>query len=356
MDKKDSFSEEKLKIIEPFLKKEKKLKEIEEESSISYATLKRWVKAYKEKGVKGLTKKERSDKNNFKKVDEGDLEHIETFYEKNKNLSISTLYKKYSDSVKKFNISYPTFYRIINNLDSFVKKDSKKYLKVVEKNSLSYGIFQFPLYIPAVIDTIFYITLYFEMYTLKITNFTLDDSQKSFKKLYPFIRESIVRDSNFPKEVFLTNTITEASKKSLRECSFETNINFVTDEDFDTEELKKFCYFIELDISHEFYGKSNLTAYDIQKFLELYIFVGEEEKSPLEFYFMRKLDFFLTKSLRKVNKGSIRLKNNLYFDEILNNFEDDILEIRHSQYDELFIVVYDKKSDFLCIAEKIADC
>ena len=86
MDKKDSFSEEKLKIIEPFLKKEKKLKEIEEESSISYATLKRWVKAYKEKGVKGLTKKERSDKNNFKKVDEGDLEHIETFYEKNKNL------------------------------------------------------------------------------------------------------------------------------------------------------------------------------------------------------------------------------------------------------------------------------
>ena len=47
------------KIIEPFLKKEKKLKEIELEENISYSTLKRWVNAYKKKGMLGLEKKER---------------------------------------------------------------------------------------------------------------------------------------------------------------------------------------------------------------------------------------------------------------------------------------------------------
>ena len=40
---------QRFKIIEPFLRKEKKLKEIEEETGISYATLKRWVNAYKKK-------------------------------------------------------------------------------------------------------------------------------------------------------------------------------------------------------------------------------------------------------------------------------------------------------------------
>ena len=47
----------KFKIIEPFLRKEKKLRDIEKESGISYATLKRWIKAYKEEGVLGLDKK-----------------------------------------------------------------------------------------------------------------------------------------------------------------------------------------------------------------------------------------------------------------------------------------------------------
>ena len=40
MDNDDFLAQKKLKIIEPFLNKEKKLKEIEEESNISYATLK----------------------------------------------------------------------------------------------------------------------------------------------------------------------------------------------------------------------------------------------------------------------------------------------------------------------------
>ena len=49
--KKDKYS-----IIEPFLKKEKKLKELSHEYNIPYSTLKRWIKTYKEYGIKGLSK------------------------------------------------------------------------------------------------------------------------------------------------------------------------------------------------------------------------------------------------------------------------------------------------------------
>ena len=41
----------------------------------------------------------------------------------------------------------------------------------------------------------------------------------------------------------------------------------------------------------------------------------------LELYYQRKLDFFLTKSIRKVNKSGIRLKNYIYFNDILKDFE-----------------------------------
>lgn len=68
------------KIIEPFLRKEKKLKEIEKETDISYATLKRWIKAYKEKGILGLDKKERQDKNSFRAIDNEGIDIIKKVY------------------------------------------------------------------------------------------------------------------------------------------------------------------------------------------------------------------------------------------------------------------------------------
>ena len=50
------------------------MKEIELEENISYSTLKRWVNAYKKKGMLGLEKKEREDKNSFRNIDEDSLE------------------------------------------------------------------------------------------------------------------------------------------------------------------------------------------------------------------------------------------------------------------------------------------
>ena len=317
MDNDDFLAQKKLKIIEPFLNKEKKLKEIEEESNISYATLKRWVKAYKENGLDGLNKKERVDKNNYKKLEPLELEKIKRLYGKNKNLSISKLYEQYSTLSEKMNISYPTFYRIINNLDSFVKNSSKPYIRSIEISEYSYGIFQYPIYFPFNLQKIYYMTFFFEISSLRIVNFSFDREQRTFKKLYLFIRESILKEGVFPKEIFLTNTVLEVSKKSLRECFFESSISFLIDDDFDYNELRRFCHFLELDLSHQFYGKKDLTENDILEFLNTYIYIEQSESKFLEFYYQRKLDFFLTKSIRKVNKSRIRLKKYIYFNVIL---------------------------------------
>lgn len=348
------LSEKKFKIIEPFLNGEKKLKDIEKESEVSYATLKRWVKAYKEEGIDGLEKKERIDKNNYKKINAKELHKIKNFYLNNNSLSISKLFEKYTEFSEKINISYPTFYRIINNLDTYVKKSSEFHIRKIEKYGASYGLFQHPLYFPFNSQKIFYITLFFEIPSLRIINFYFDKEPKTFKKMYPFIRESIVKSGMYPKEIFLTNTITETSKNSLRQCFFESSINFLVDDDFDMSQLKKFCGFIEEDLSHEFYGKKDLNEFEIQSFLEKYIFLDEDEKKELDFNLQRKLDFFLNKSIRKVYKYGIRLKNYIYYNETLQDFENEILEVKHTPFNENMIIIY-KEEDFLCIAEKTAE-
>jgi len=347
----DILSEKKFKIIEPFLNGEKKLRDIEKETEVSYATLKRWVKSYKEDGIDGLNKKERIDKNNHKKINAKELLTIKNFYINNNSLSITKLFDKYTEFSDKMNISYPTFYRIINNLDGFVKKSSEFHIRKIEKYGASYGLFQHPLYFPFNSKKIFYLNLFFEIPSLKIVNFYFDKEPKTFKKLYPFVRDSILKSGMYPKEIFLTNTILEASKNSLRQCFFESSINFLIDDEFEMKDLKKFCGFIEEDLSHEFYGKKDLSEIEVQEFLEKYIFMEVEEKKEIDFDLQRKLDFFLNKSIRKVYKYGVRLKNYLYFNEILKDFENEILEVKHCSFNENYIIIY-KEDRFLCIAEK----
>lgn len=139
----------KFKIIEPFLRKEKKLRDIEKESGISYATLKRWIKAYKEEGVLGLDKKERQDKNSFRAVDDKGMEIIKKVCRESSEANISQLYDKCRKFLeeKEYNVSYPTFYRIVNNLDGFFKKTSRIHMKKIKKEHEVYAAAEIPLYI-----------------------------------------------------------------------------------------------------------------------------------------------------------------------------------------------------------------
>ncbi|MGL5671188.1 MAG: helix-turn-helix domain-containing protein, partial [Cetobacterium sp.] len=138
----------KYKILEPFFKKEKKLREIEKETQISYATLKRWVSQYKDSGEKGLVKKTRVDKNTFKKVNEDVMEHLKALYKEYHTLPVTKLYDKAKNTLSSYNsmISYPTFFRIINNLDENIKQNS---IKSVKKDKVyEYAIIQKAIPIP----------------------------------------------------------------------------------------------------------------------------------------------------------------------------------------------------------------
>lgn len=347
-------SKKKFKIIEPFLKKEKKLKEIEKESNTSYATLKRWIKSYKTDGIKGLSKKERVDKNNYKKIDSIELNVIQEIYLNNSGLPISKLYQKYSEILNSMSsiISYPTFYRIINNLDSYIKESSQSHFKRIEKKETSFGIFQFPIFFPIMKqkETIFYLTLYFEISNLKIYNFSFTKEQKSFTKCFSFIRESILKAGIYPKEIFLTDTIKEASKTNLRKCFLETSIFFLEDLDFECSELIKFCNFIEKDLLNNFVDKNDILFTDALDFLDSYILLEERPKaSILEDSFVRKLDFFLLKAKRKVHYYGIRLKSAIYSNELLTALINEIVEIYYTPLDNNSVYIYFKEK-FLCEA------
>ena len=136
------------KIIEPFLKKKKKLKEIEEEENISYATLKRWVNAYKKNGIIGLEKKSREDKNSFRNIDEDGIKKIKSVCRESGETSITKLYanckKKFPET---FSISYATFYRVVNNIDEFFNKTTVKYMEKIKKENQCYLVFDVPLYV-----------------------------------------------------------------------------------------------------------------------------------------------------------------------------------------------------------------
>ena len=133
MDKKTKFY--RFKIIEPFLKKEKKLKDIEREKNISYSTLKRWVSAYKKDGFLGLEKKKREDKNIFRKIDNKTFNEIKNSYISSEEKSITKLYRKFSNELK---ISYATFYRIVNNIDDFFNDSKTKYIEKIKKTNECY--------------------------------------------------------------------------------------------------------------------------------------------------------------------------------------------------------------------------
>lgn len=93
-------------IIQPFLQKSKKLSTICEEQKLSLRTLKRWVSNYYKKGLLGLARTPRKDKNNRRCSTE--LQHfIEGLYLQNPHLSRASIYRKVCAS--KFNIDCPSY-------------------------------------------------------------------------------------------------------------------------------------------------------------------------------------------------------------------------------------------------------
>lgn len=350
------------KIIEPFLKKKKKLKEIEAEENISYATLKRWVNAYKKNGILGLEKKPREDKNSFRNLDNEDLEKIREICKTSEETNITKLYnsckKKFPDS---FSISYATFYRIVNNIDEFFNKSTVKYMEQIKKENQCYLVFDVPLYI--LVDDFFSnkkvvprLLIMLDSASLEPINFAIDYYFASFYSILGFIREGILKVSLKNEKFILPKEILVASKninnkKILKEIYNKLGVK-ISEHYTENSEVHKFIEFIKNDID-EFYKKNNyeITLLQLTEFLSSYIYMQKKEyafsinyNTINEIKYIRDLDVLLQFTSRKVNDSKVRVNNFQYISSIFKELNGQNISIKFSPINPKIIYLFLKNS------------
>lgn len=332
----------KYKILEPFFKKEKKLREIEKETQISYATLKRWVSQYKDSGEKGLVKKTRVDKNTFKKVNEDVMEHLKALYKEYHALPVTKLYEKAKKTLSSYNsmISYPTFFRIINNLDENIKQNS---IKSVKKDKVyEYAIIQKAIPIPFFNNKnkIFYLTIFYNKENYKIINFIFEEEKRELIKLFNFIQESIIIEGAYPKNISLDERIQGVSKNLLRMIFFQTKISFIQEEA--DENMMGFVRYIDTDILKEFNKEKPKDVKEISLFIKKYLFIENRKIENLNNEEKYKLLYFLHKYKRKVYNSGVRVKNNIYSSSLLKEKEGTIVDVFYNEFSIESVDIYIK--------------
>ncbi|MGL4539347.1 MAG: Mu transposase C-terminal domain-containing protein [Cetobacterium sp.] len=332
----------KYKILEPFFKKEKKLREIEKETQISYATLKRWVSQYKDSGEKGLVKKTRVDKNTFKKVNEDVMEHLKALYKEYHTLPVTKLYDKAKNTLSSYNsmISYPTFFRIINNLDENIKQNS---IKSVKKDRVyEYAIIQKAIPIPFFNNKnkIFYLTIFYNKENYKIINFIFEEEKRELIKLFNFIQESIIIEGAYPKNISLDERIQGVSKNLLRTIFFKTKISLIQEEA--DENMMGFVRYIDTDILKEFNKEKPKNIKEISLFIKKYLFIEDNKIEGLNSEEKYKLLYFLHKYKRKVYNSTVRVKNNIYSSSLLKDKEGSVVDIFYNEFSIEKVDVYMK--------------
>lgn len=346
------------KIIEPFLKKEKKLKEIELEENISYSTLKRWVNAYKKKGMLGLEKKEREDKNSFRNIDEDSLEKIKNICKESGETNITKLYSDCKDNFPEtFSISYATFYRIVNNIDEFFNKTTVKYMEKIKKENQCYLVFDIPLYI--LVDDFFSnkkvvprLLIMLDSASLEPINFAIDYYFSNFYSLLGFIREGILKVSikrnkfTIPKEILVASKNIN-NKKILKEIYNKLGIK-ISEHYTENSEVYKFIEFIKNDIE-DFYKRNNyeLTLVKLTEFLSNYIYLQKKEFAFSINYniinsikYIRQLDIFLQLTTRKITDSKVRVKNFQYISSILKGLNGQDILIKFSPINPNIIYLF----------------
>lgn len=339
---KEDEKNRKYRILEPFFKKEKKLKEIEEETQISYATLKRWVSQYRDLGEKGLIKKTRIDKNTFKKVNDDVMDYLKNLYKEYHALPVTKLYEKAKNTLNSYNsmISYPTFFRIINNLDENIKENS---LKSVKKDKVfEYAIVQKAVPIPFFDNKnkIFYLTIFYNKENYKIINFIFEEEKRELIKLFNFIQKSIIIEGAYPKNISLDERIQGVSKNLLRTIFFQTKINLIQEEA--DENMLGFIRYIDTDILKEFNKKKPKDVEDISLFIKKYLFIEENKTERVSEDEGIKLLYFLHKYKRKVYNSGVRVKNNIYGSITLRDREGDIVDVFYNEFSIEKVDIYIK--------------
>lgn len=365
MNKQDP-KEKRFRIIKPFLNGEKKLKEIETDSGVSYATLKRWVKSYKETGFTGLKKKTRKDKSHHRNLSDQAFDFIKKTYNENPGIKTSNLYKKYSDfikDIKEDSVSYATIHRIVNNLDNFAQSHADFHLKSLKKEKQSYRLTVIPLLFKVYCPSkkrfaVPFLYMCYDSATTDILNYRISFDSYSLDDALYLLRDTILKSQNsleapFTPKEYIIDAFKLKENKKLQLIKEKLHIE-IYNSFHKVSEIEKFKSFISDDISKlakNFEALEDLNSLD--KLVFSYIHMYDR---PLKTCcnlslprgaFEEGLDILMNKTERNIQEYGIRFKNNIYKHPYLKDFVSAKAEIRFDPYDLSCIYIY-IKDKYIC--------
>lgn len=357
-------------ILKPYILKEKNLKEISEDTKISYSTLKRWASSYKKQGLNGLNKSWRSDKDTHRSLNQETINYIKNLYKENPNLKILDYYTKCLDFLKNIGekvVSYDTIYRMINELNPYIHEFIPNN-HISSKNSneiFEIEYFQLDYYILDERDNILkrpYLNILYDNYSEIIYNFLITFEKITLYEIFSLLRNSILsfKEKNHyfvPQKLIINNlkfNNTEPLDNVKKFLNITINFSLGVEnklQDFfvayNNHYLKQIFSTIKEPLS--FSSLLNFTkTYIDDNFKKFRINSNSSNVNILKkIKSESELDILLTpyKSKRKVKDGIIRFQNLLYEHPILQKYNDSELDIKYDPINLSKIKIYD--FDFL---------
>lgn len=329
----EKIAEKRFHVIKPFLNKEKTLREIENETDISYATLKRWVKSYKDKGIEGLAVKVREDKDSFRKANDNVILKIEDIYIENKEKTLENIYKAVKENIEE-SISFNTFYRILSNLDSYLKNKSKFQITQKISNGEIYIIKSFISYhfvMHEECKKLPIILLAFNAATLDFIDFHIAFSNKFDQNIIAFLYKVILKGAeiyqtkSLPKEILIDSKFL-INKKIKRDILENTNIKLLEFE-ASHDEVDQFIKYLKADLNKVF--EEQTTYEKFEEFLENYsVYYTKNSEILLSEKDIKALECtLLPKFKRKVHIYGVRIHNTNYYSKVLEQYIGKIVDI-----------------------------
>ena len=364
--KEEQLALKRYKIIKPYLSKEKSLKTISEESELSYSTLKRWASAFKKNGLEGLKKSERSDKTTYRTLNDQTMDFIKELYKEDPNLKIYDYYKKILDFLKDIGaktVSYDTIYRVINQLDPYIKDFNEEGLYSAKSPYEIFELehFQIDYFLVDERDGSLkkpYLYIIYDSFSQIVSTFLLSFDKISLFDAMSLLREAILlsKRENFyikPREYVINNQkftdktiLKKIEKTSGISLSFSFNSSNKLEDFFDAYNK----HYLRLIF---FSADSEISLNKLHKLTQIYVDKNFGKfKEDITLALPKKLkklnsendlDSLLTpySSKRKVKDSSIRFQNLIYFNKVLYKYEDLELEVRYNPLDLSKIKVYD---------------
>ena len=127
---------ERYKIILPYLEGKVSLFEIAKQRNLGLSTLKRWAKVYRDKGLAGLDRKPRSDKDARHSLTKELEELIEALVLRKTPTTLASIHRKISEIAEKKKLKAPSYYvvrDVVKNIDPALIKLAQEGTKAYDQ-------------------------------------------------------------------------------------------------------------------------------------------------------------------------------------------------------------------------------